>query len=148
MEKKKPTEEQIAEFRAVIRKDKEARVKKQEEAWDNLPKFVKTVDVPNLPQAEPEVWKSFYVPRLINAGAVPKVDLIDGQHYYGEHRIATIAKWDNKEKQFKYTRYKFGNTFIDTCNHFEDDDGFALFVPIRLATDEEIKNGERGIPDN
>jgi hypothetical protein len=33
-------------------------------------------------------------------------------------------------------RYKFGWR-KDECNHFEDDDGFALFVPIKLGTQEE-----------
>lgn len=27
----------------------------------------------------------------------------------------------------------------DECNHFEDDNGFALFVPLRLATQEEVE---------
>jgi hypothetical protein len=25
------------------------------------------------------------------------------------------------------------------CNHFQDDDGYALFVPIRFALDNEIE---------
>jgi hypothetical protein len=29
--------------------------------------------------------------------------------------------------------------FEDKCNHFEDDDGFALFVPIGIGTEEKYK---------
>jgi len=62
--------------------------------------------------------------------------------YYGEDRRCNFAKWNKNENQFEYIRYKFGH-FWDRCNHFEDDDGFALFVPIRKATDEEIQIQER-----
>ena len=33
---------------------------------------------------------------------------------------------------FVYERYKFGDTFDEEINHFEDDDGYDLFVPIKL----------------
>jgi hypothetical protein len=40
---------------------------------------------------------------------------------------------------FEYQRYKFGCTFPETINHFEDDNGYDLFVPIReLADGEEV----------
>jgi len=38
--------------------------------------------------------------------------------------------------KFDHMRYKFGWR-KDDCNHFEDDDGFALFVPIRLGTEDD-----------
>jgi hypothetical protein len=28
----------------------------------------------------------------------------------------------------------------DDCNHFEDDDGFALFIPIKLGTEDDWNN--------
>lgn len=52
--------------------------------------------------------------------------------------------WNEKENKFDYVRYKFGY-YWDECNHFEDDDGFALFVPLRKATDEERKNELKNI---
>ena len=82
-------------------------------------------------------WKDYYVPKLIEAGAIPKKDLIEGQYYIGNHRRANVAKWNGKE--FIYNREKFGNVFEDKCNHFEDDDGFALFVPIGIGTEEQYK---------
>jgi hypothetical protein len=48
-----------------------------------------------------------------------------------------VCSSDLKENVFEHWRYKFGFR-LDTCNHFEDDNGFALFVPIGLATEEEF----------
>ena len=31
----------------------------------------------------------------------------------------------------EYDRYKFGFTFKEKINHFEDDNGYDLFVPLR-----------------
>jgi hypothetical protein len=117
-----------------IREERKKRVK---EYWENLPKIVTPNDVPELPRVDIQEWKDFYVPKLIEAGAIGKDDLIEGQIYIGEHRRANVAKWNGNE--FIYNREKFGNVYEDKCNHFEDDDGFALFVPIRFGTEEEYK---------
>ena len=110
--------------------------------WENLKPFIDIDDVPPLPTPDDEKeWKEFYVPKLIGAGAIAKKDLKDGGYYYGEYRRANIGKWNVKEQKFEHWRYKFGWR-TDWCNHFEDDDGFALFVPIREANEEEIK-GEK-----
>lgn len=40
-------------------------------------------------------------------------------------------------KVFTYKRYKFGDIFDEDINHFEDDDGYDVFVPfekIKLET--------------
>lgn len=117
---------------------REERKRKIKEYWENeLPKFINPNDVPDLPKVDEQEWKEFYVPKLIELGAIPKKDLVEGQYYIGEHRRANVAKWNGKE--FIYNREKFGNVFEDKCNHFEDDDGFALFVPIRVGTEEEYK---------
>jgi hypothetical protein len=121
---------------AQLRQVKEEREKRIREYWDNIPKFENPNDVPELPRVDEKEWKEFYVPKLIEAGAIPKEDLIDGQIYIGEHRRTTIAKWNQEKNHFDYMRYKWG-WFEDECNHFEDDDGFALFVPIKLGTQEE-----------
>ena len=60
------------------------------------------------------------------------------QFYYGEYRRAKVGKWNAEENFFEHWRYKFGFR-LDTCNHFEDDNGFASFVPIRLANEAEIE---------
>jgi hypothetical protein len=117
-----------------IREERKQRIK---EYWKNLPKINTPKDVPELPRVDIQEWKDYYVPKLIEAGAIGKNDLIEGQIYIGEHRRANVAKWNGKE--FIYNREKFGNVYEDKCNHFEDDDGFALFVPIRFGTEEEYK---------
>lgn len=122
-----------------LKKAQEEKERKFLEYWNNLPKFEEPYDVPNLPRVDEKEWKEFYVPRLIKAGAIPKKDLIDGQIYIGDHRNANIQKWDEKKNKFIHMRYKFG-WVEDECNHFEDDDGYALFVPFKLGTQEEWDN--------
>jgi hypothetical protein len=117
-----------------IREERKQRIK---EYWENLPKINTPRDVPDLPKVDIQEWKDYYVPKLIEAGAIGKKDLIEGQYYIGNHRRANVAKWNGKE--FIYNREKFGNVFEDKCNHFEDDDGFALFVPIGIGTEEKYK---------
>ncbi len=130
--------ERLNNMRDIIEKEHLTKKLALEKMWDNLPQFLKPNDVPTLPVIKDKtIWETFYVPRLIKAGAIPKKDLIDGQYYIGNHRRAIVAKWHVKKNKFIYNREKFGNTFKDTCNHFEDDDGYALFVPIKIATKEE-----------
>ena len=101
-------------------------------------KFVNTHDVPPLPRVD--YYEEYVVPALIRCGAIPKNDLIDGQYYYGNYRNANIGKWIGN--RFEIIRTKFGEKMKDHCNHFEDDDNFALFTPIRRATNKEIENNE------
>jgi hypothetical protein len=119
---------------------REERKKRIKEYWENLPKIVNPNDVPELPKVDEQEWREFYVPKLIEAGAIAKKDLVIDQAYIGDHRNATVAKWDGK--QFVYNRTKFNMVYEDKCNHFEDDDGFALFVPIRIGTEEEYINNQ------
>jgi hypothetical protein len=132
----KVKEEYMLKFEAERLKLKEERNARMKEYWMALPKIEKPEDVPAIPRVEEKEYKEFYVPKLIAAGAIPKADLVDGQCYLGEYRNANYGKWNAKENVFEHWRYKFGFR-LDTCNHFEDDDGFALFVPIALATQEE-----------
>lgn len=112
------------------------------ELWDNLKHFDEPEDVPDIPIVEKEEYETFYLPRLWEAGAIPENDLIDQQIYIGKHRRCRAARWNRQTNKFEYWRNKFGTVFIDTCNHFENDDGFALFVPIRLGTDADFKKPE------
>jgi hypothetical protein len=117
-----------------IREERKQRIK---EYWENLPKINTPKDVPDLPRVDIQEWKDYYAPKLIEVGAIPKKDLVINQFYIGEHRNAQVAKWNGDK--FVYMRTKFQNVYEDTCNHFEDDDGFALFVPIKTGTEEEYK---------
>lgn len=126
----------LAELKAKREIEKAERQQRVREYWMNLPKLNNPEDVPTLPRVDEQEWREFYVPKLIAAGAIPKKDLIHGQIYIGEHRNTTIARWNADTNKFEHMRYKFGWR-KDECNHFEDDDGFALFVPIRIGTQEE-----------
>ena len=110
------------------------------EAWNNLKHFETPEDVPDIPVVkDPEEYRVFYIKRLVNAGAIPKKDMVDNQVYIGKHRRCTVARWNKLKNKFEYWRYKFGMWFIDDCNHFEDDNGYALFVPIKLGTQEDFE---------
>jgi len=131
-------EEKINALKAKIDEEKAERKRRMLEYWNNLPKFEKPEDVPNIPRVDPVEYKEFYVPKLIGAGAIPKNELVDGQFYFGEYRNANVGRWLAEKQVFEHWRYKFGYR-LDDCNHFEDDNGYALFVPIRLANEAEIE---------
>lgn len=111
------------------KKAKEEALKIHLDHWDNLKIFNCPDDIPDIPYCTPERFKEFYLPRLFKAGAIPKVELVVGETYIGSCRNTDEATWNGKE--FEYKRYKFGTTYIDKINHFEDDDGYDLFVPIK-----------------
>ena len=52
-----------------------------------------------------------------------------------EHKLVELT---GEKNVFEYWRHKFG-VFLDVCNHFEDDDGYALFVPIKEVDPEEFE---------
>ena len=62
---------------------------------------------------------------------IHKSELVVGQTYPGHCRNAGRATWDGKK--FHYQRYKFGDTFDETINHYEDDydQGVDVFVPVK-----------------
>ena len=99
-----------------------------------LKPFEKESDVPDLPKLD-----DFYINKLIELGGIPKSELEDSQWYYGNFRNSDLGKWDSEKQEFGHWRYKFGHRW-DTCNHFEDDNGYALFVPLRKANDEELES--------
>jgi hypothetical protein len=132
-------EERKVIFDKAVAKNFEEYKKREREAWDNLKPFKNTWDVPQIPQVTAEVYKAFYIPKLFKAGAIPKIDLVDGQVYIGNHRRCIAGKWNATLNKFEYNRDKWGGMIPDDCNHFEDDNGFALFVPIKLGTEEEWK---------
>ena len=113
-----------------IDKIKETILMAQRKGWEeNKKKFETPNDVPCLPIVEKDEWLNFYVPKLIERGAIPKSDLEVGCKYLGQCRNADEATWNGEN--FVYQRYKFGITYEEKINHFEDDDGFDLFVPIK-----------------
>jgi ATP sulfurylase len=75
---------------------------------------------------------SFDIEEYYKLGVVRKEDLVDGKTYIGICRNATTAKWDAEKNVFTYLRTKFNLTFPEDINHIADDDGYDLFIPIKL----------------
>ena len=109
-----------------IRQQREKRIK---EHWNNLKKFENEDDIPVIPVVDKEEYENFYVPILIRCGAIPKDKLVTGKTYIGNCRNACKAKWNGN--RFEYERYKFGTYYTEEINHFQDDDGYDVFVPIK-----------------
>lgn len=106
---------------------KEERVKKQIEFWDTNDKRISDIYHPQIPIMDEDLYSNHVVPGLIRMGAIPKSELKVGDRYKGYCRNASEAVWLGDK--FEYIRYKFGDTFKETINHFEDDNGYDLFVP-------------------
>ena len=98
--------------------------------WGALEPFKTVDDIPELPKVNKVEWNNFFVPKLIELGAIPKDKLIVGQWYLGNCRNAEAAMWNGQK--FIYKRNKFGTTYDEEINHFQDDDGYDLFVPLKL----------------
>lgn len=64
---------------------------------------------------------------------IPKDELVVGQTYKGNCRNSETAVWDGNV--FWYDRYKFGSTYREDINHYEDDDGYDVFVPFEADDD-------------
>lgn len=122
-------DEKIETLKKLKEEEIANREKRRKEYWENMEPFTEPYDVPSLPQVSKEEWENFYVPHLIRCGAIPKDQLEVGAAYYGDCRNASEAVWDGEK--FTYQRYKFGFTFPEKINHFQDDDGYDLFVPIK-----------------
>jgi hypothetical protein len=100
------------------------------EVFDGLEPFFTTDNIPLVPHFDnPDDYNEIVVKNLIRCGAIPKDKLKVGSKYEGECRNTNYATWDGEK--FTYKRYKFGDTFEEDINHFQDDDGYDVFVPLR-----------------
>lgn len=98
--------------------------------FNNLKPFETVDDIPDIPVMDtPEEYEELIVKNLIRCGAIPKDQLEVGATYAGSCRNASEATWNGKD--FDYRRYKWGMWQDDRINHFQDDDGYDVFVPIR-----------------
>lgn len=125
--------------KAILIQEQEERKNKIKQHWNNLKKFKKPEDIPSLPETNLQDWKNFFVPKLIEAGAIPKKYLVDGKIYYGQNKNARVAQWDEERNCFFYIRKELNEIFEDKCSHFEDNDGFPIFVPLGEASKEEYE---------
>lgn len=86
--------------------------------------------IPEPPILDKELYDKYVIPNFIRCGAIPKDKLVIGETYIGNCRNASEAVWNGKV--FTYKRTKFGYTYDENINHFQDDDGYDVFVPIKI----------------
>ena len=97
--------------------------------FDNLKSFQTIDDIPDIPYfKDKKLYEEIIVKNLLRCGAIPIDQLEIGKKYKGTCRNTSEAIWNGKE--FEYERYKWGMSYIDTIHHFQDDDGYDVFVPI------------------
>lgn len=87
--------------------------------------------IPEPPVLDKELYDKYVIPNFIRCGAIPKSKLIIGKTYFGSCRNASKAVWLGN--CFEYIRNKFGFTYNEEINHFEDGGGSStdVFVPIK-----------------
>ena len=94
--------------------------------------------IPEPPILDKELYDKYVIPNFIRCGAIPKDKLVIGETYIGSCRNASEAVWNGKV--FTYKRTKFGRTYDEDINHFQDDDGYDVFVPIKIKEDHDDDN--------
>lgn len=92
-------------------------------------KFQTVDDIPEIPITKTQREHDLLCEELIECGAIPKKNLEIGITYAGSCRNADKAVWNGTN--FEYQRSKWGETFIDTVPHFEDEMYYDVFVPIK-----------------
>jgi hypothetical protein len=120
----------IEKIKDKLRKEKEERYNGILEYWKNRKPFKDEDDIPPIPIVRPMDYEEIIVPNIIRCGGIPKDELIVGETYIGDCRNASEAVWNGN--RFTYMRTKFGTTYPEDINHFQDDDGYDVFVPIKL----------------
>lgn len=124
----------IQKIKDKIQKEKEERYNNILEYWKNRKPFNNEDDIPDVPIVKKEDYDNIIIPNIIRCGGIPKEELIVGETYIGSCRNASEAVW-NGEK-FTYMRTKFGTTYAEDINHFQDDDGYDVFVPIKIKSEQ------------
>lgn len=97
--------------------------------FNNMKPFNDTDNIPDIPIIDEETYNNVIIPNLIRCGAIPKDKLVKGKTYIGTCRNTSEAIWLGDK--FEYIRYKFGCTYPEKINHFQNDDGYDVFVPLK-----------------
>lgn len=101
--------------------------------FKKLKTFNDVEDIPLFNMMNKTLWENKYVPRYIELGAIPKNKLIHGKSYIGKSRNTKIATWNKINQRFEYIRIKNDRPYKEIINHFEDDDGGDLFIPMNIV---------------
>lgn len=116
-----------------MKHNSEERIQRLKEAYEGSEPFTDPDCMPDFPIADREEDRKWFEDKFIELGAIPKSQLVVGANYLGNCRNASKAKWLGD--RFEYQRYKFGFTYSEYINHFQDDDGYDVFVPIKKLED-------------
>lgn len=120
-------------FKNMTQAEKEEWVKKQKEKkYNDVLEYWKNRK-PSIPIVKPKDYENIIIPNIIRCGGIQKDKLETGKTYVGKCRNASKAVWLGNE--FVYMRYKFGYTYPEKINHFQDDDGYDVFVPLKEIED-------------
>lgn len=95
-------------------------------------KFKKVDDIPEFPSNLTSSDAEEFARKYIEAGAIAKEDLISGGWYTGQSRNTNIAQWFPNPGRFYFIRYKMDGKYVDNIHHFQDDNGYDLFIPFKL----------------
>ena len=120
----------LEEVKKILLERKEKEKKDRIDRWNNMKPFKTVDDIPEIPILDDKkLYEELIIKNLIRCGAIPKEELEVGATYEGACRNADKATWNGK--YFDYKRYKFGEWQDAKINHFQDDNGYDLFVPIK-----------------
>ena len=123
-------EDKIQEIKDRLEELRKNRIPNLIKWLEEMEPFNNEDDIPEPPVMEKELYDKYVIPNFIRCGAIPKDKLIVGKTYIGSCRNASEAIWNGKV--FTYKRTKFGFTYDEDINHFQDDDGYDVFVPIKI----------------
>ena len=123
----------LEKIKEKLLQEKEKKYKGILEYWENRKPFKNEDDIPDVPIVKEEDYKGVIIPNIIRCGGIPKKELIINKMYLGSCRNTDRAEWNGKT--FEYVRIKFGTNYIEEINHFEDDDGYDVFIPIKVINE-------------
>lgn len=131
----KETQEKIDRAKKQAEERKKNYVQNTIKRFQEMEPFDGDVDrIPLIPVLDDETYQKYIVPNLIRCGAIPKEELEVGATYLGDCRNAHEAVWNGEV--FVYKRTKFGYTYDEEINHFQDDDGYDVYTPIKKIEDD------------
>ena len=131
------TQEDIQKINDKLRKERENRIPNIIKWLEEMAPFTEG-SIPEPPILDEELYDKYVIPNFIRCGAIPKDKLVIGETYIGSCRNASEAVWNGKV--FTYKRTKFSRTYDEDINHFQDDDGYDVFVPIKIKEDLDDDN--------
>lgn len=125
------TQKDLQKIKDKLRKERDNRIPKIIKRLEEMKPFTEEF-IPEPPILDKELYDKYVIPNFIRCGAISKDKLVVGETYIGSCRNASEAVWNGKV--FTYKRIKFGVTFDQNINHFQDDDGDGndVFVPIKI----------------